>query len=157
MMSEESRRKFSEARKGENNPNFGKRHSEESRRKRSEAQKGKRHSEESRRKMSEAKKGTTTHLGCHHSEETRRKISEARKGKRHSEETRQKISDTLKRGVYHHTKYMEIHGVDEIVFMSMSEHNKLHNRLRREGKCNIPPDMLYKVSRAARDRLARNG
>ena len=53
--------------KGENNPMFGKHHSEETRRKMSEANKislkGKHHSEETRRKMSEANKGL--HKGKH--------------------------------------------------------------------------------------------
>ena len=62
--SEESRKKMSESKKGENNPLFGKHHSEEARKKLSEARKGKpawtkgkHHSEESRKKMSEAHKG----------------------------------------------------------------------------------------------------
>lgn len=49
--------------------------SEEARRKISEAHKGKPHSEEARLKMSAAKKGK------HRSEETKRKMSEAHKGK----------------------------------------------------------------------------
>lgn len=90
--SEESRRKLSEAHKG-NKSCLGKHkhHSEETRRKISEAKKGRHHSEESRRKMSEAKKGK------HHSEETRRKQSEALKGIKRSEETRRKISEAMKR------------------------------------------------------------
>ena len=63
--------------------------SEETRRKMSEAQKGKIVSEETRRKMSEAKKGEKNPLfGTHLSKKTRRKISEKKKGKRPSEETR---------------------------------------------------------------------
>ena len=54
--SEETRRKMSDAKKGENNPMFGKSPSEETRRKLSETLKGKHHAEEHRRKISEAKK-----------------------------------------------------------------------------------------------------
>ena len=93
-MSEETRRKISESKKGKKRAPF----SEEHRRKMSEAKKGRTFSEETRRKMSEAKKGK------HRSEETRRKISEAIKGekhplfgKHHSEETRRKMSESHKR------------------------------------------------------------
>jgi predicted transcriptional regulator len=87
-------------------------HSEETKRKMSEAQKGENHylygkhlPEETKRKMSEARKGENHHLyGKHHSEETKRKISEARKGenhhlygKHHSEETKRKISEACKK------------------------------------------------------------
>ena len=93
---------------GKNHPLFGKHIPYETRRKMSEAEKGeknhffgKHHSEETRRKMSEAKKGENHPLfGHHHSEETRRKISEAQKGKKHgpmSEEHRRKISEAVKR------------------------------------------------------------
>ena len=54
--------------------------------------------------------------------------------------------------IQHHIKYLELHGVDEIVEITRSEHLKLHNRLRREGKCNVPVDVLRKISRAARER-----
>lgn len=54
--------------------------------------------------------------------------------------------------VQHHVKYKELHGVDEIVMMTWSEHRKLHNRLRNEQKCNIPSHELAKIARAAHDR-----
>ena len=83
-MSEETRRKMSEAQKGEKNHFFGKHLSEEH-----------------RKKLSEAKKGENHPLfGKHHSEETRKKMSEAQKGKKHgpmSEEHRRKISESVKR------------------------------------------------------------
>jgi len=63
--SKKARRKISEAKKGENNPNYGKTHSEETRCKMSEAAKGKAHSEEHRRKMSEAAKNKPK-LQCPH-------------------------------------------------------------------------------------------
>ena len=54
--------------------------------------------------------------------------------------------------VHHHIKYKEIHGVDEVVMMEKGEHNKLHRRLRREEKCNIPPIILHKISSSANSR-----
>lgn len=69
---EETKRKLSEARKGEKHHMYGKQLSEEAKRKMSESHKGRQFSEETRRKLSEAKKGK------HRSEETKRKISENR-------------------------------------------------------------------------------
>ena len=89
-ISEESRRKMSEGKKGENNHQYGKTRSEETRKKISEGMKGennhqygKTHSEETRKKMSEAKKGENNpNYGKTASEEHRRKNSEAKKGKK---------------------------------------------------------------------------
>lgn len=54
--------------------------------------------------------------------------------------------------VEHHVKYKEIHGIDETVWMERSEHSKLHARLRKDGKCNIPADELNKISTIAASR-----
>ena len=87
--SEETRRKISEASKG-NTYMLGKTLSEETKRKMSETRKGKTHSEETKKKQSEVKKGKTF------SEEHRRNLSEAQKGKTPSEETKKKIGDAQK-------------------------------------------------------------
>ena len=86
-LSDETRKKMSELKKGENNPNYGKIFSEEHRKKLSEARKGENNpnygkifSEEHKRKISEAIKGENHHnYGKTLSEETRRKISEITK------------------------------------------------------------------------------
>ena len=109
-LTKETRKKISEAGKGENHPNFGKHLYEETKKKIGEANKGrtmseytkrklleanrgKHLSEEHRRKLSESLKGEKNHMyGKHHSEETKKKISEFNKGKHHSEETKKKIS-----------------------------------------------------------------
>lgn len=57
--------------------------------------------------------------------------------------------------VEHHTKYLEIDGYDETVWMTKSDHAMLHSRLRRDGKCNIPVDELADISRAAHNRGER--
>ena len=51
--------------------------------------------------------------------------------------------------VEHHIKYKEIHGEDVTVFLPKSDHTVLHQRLRKEGKCNIPSDELSKIATAA--------
>ena len=75
--SEESRKKMSEKKKGENNPLFGKHHSAETCKKISEANKGKHLSAEACKKIAEARKGKPL------SAETRKKLSEAQNGKNH--------------------------------------------------------------------------
>jgi hypothetical protein len=95
-LSEETKRKLSEA-------NRGKILSEETKRKISETSKGRTHSEEHKRKLSEAKKGNKNFLGHKHSEEAKRKMSEAKEGKTHSEETKRKMSKA-KKGMSEETK-----------------------------------------------------
>ena len=94
--SEETKRKISEANKGNTNC-LGKTHSDETKRKLSESHKGKTLSEEHRRKMSESRKGENHYLyGKTHSNETKRKLSESHKGKTISKETKRKMSDAHK-------------------------------------------------------------
>lgn len=85
-LSEETKRKISEAQKG-------KRPSDETRRKLSESHKGHKHSEETKRKMSETQKGRP---GKSPSAETRAKISKAMKGRIMSIETRRRMSISAK-------------------------------------------------------------
>ena len=117
VVSDETRRKMSEALKGKtrskeirrkiSEAHKGKTHSEETKRKMSDTRKGKTFSEETKRKLSEAKKGKTfseeskrkmseAHKGKTFSEEHKRKMSETRKGKIPSKETRRKLSDVRK-------------------------------------------------------------
>ena len=83
-------RRQSEAKKGERNPNYGKHLSEETRRKISEANKGKPLSEEARRRLLEANKGRPL------SEEHRRKISNAMASVMKNQDIRRKISDAMR-------------------------------------------------------------
>jgi len=57
--------------------------------------------------------------------------------------------------VEHHIKYKEIHGYDETVWMTQGNHQKLHNRLRKEGKCNVSVDELHKIAKAAHNRTEK--
>ena len=59
---------------------------------------------------------------------------------------------TNDRTVEHHIKYKEIHGYDETVIMPRGEHIKLHNRLRRKGKCDISVKELKRISNKAYQR-----
>lgn len=74
ICSEETKVKIGTAQKGDKNHAYGKSLSEEHKRKLSEAGKGRVFSEETRKKLSEKSKGRTM------SEESRKKISQARKG-----------------------------------------------------------------------------
>ena len=97
LISLETRRKMSEAKKDRPSNQKGRKRSPEARRKMSEAKKGKKLSSEHRRKVSEAKKGQTPHnKGKKTPPETRKKISEALKGRKRSPETRRKISEANK-------------------------------------------------------------
>lgn len=58
--------------------------------------------------------------------------------------------------VEHHTKYQELHGEDKTVWMTQSDHLKLHNRLRSEGQCNVPVDELHKISLRAHQRTEKS-
>lgn len=57
--------------------------------------------------------------------------------------------------VEHHVKYLELHGLDETKWMTRSEHNRLHHRLRKEGKCNVPVNELIKISSVAHNRTQK--
>lgn len=74
-----TRQHISEAKKGEKNPMYGKKHSEER-----------------RKQISEFMKGNKYGCGNLHSEETRKKMSESHKGKILSEEHKQNISNAKK-------------------------------------------------------------
>ena len=99
-ISDETRKKMSEAKKGRTSNRKGVTLSAETRKKMSEPKKGKKlkpFSEEHRKKISESLKG------CTRSEETRKKISESKKGRTSprkgvtlSAETRKKISEAMK-------------------------------------------------------------
>ncbi len=82
---DETKRKMSEAQRGEKNHMFGKKLSEEHRQKIKEALTGKKHTEETKRKISEAQQGEKNHnFGKKLSEETKQKMSEANKGEKNA-------------------------------------------------------------------------
>lgn len=109
-LSEETKKKLSQVKKG-------KKVSEEARLHMSEAQKGRKHSEETKKKMGESQMGEKNHRygkKTPHSEETKRKIGEGRKGKLHTDESKKLISQNripVKRKVM----------VDGIIYDSIKE------------------------------------
>ena len=96
-LSEEHKRRISNALRGNKNPNYGKPCSVETRQKISEAHKGKKLSEEHKEKLCKALKGNKNpNYGKLRPEEIRLKISQTLKGKRLSEEHKNKISEGMK-------------------------------------------------------------
>lgn len=63
--------------------------------------------------------------------------------------------DVKKCIIRHHTKYKEIHGEDKTMLMSLSKHQQLHIRLRKEGKCKIPAEKLAVISDRAAHRIEK--
>jgi group I intron endonuclease len=101
-VSEETRRKISEASKG-NQYMLGKHHSDETKKKISEARTGKYLSDETREKIRQANTGKNNPmLGKHMSEEHKEKLRQVnvgnqyRLGKKTSEETKMKLSEAMK-------------------------------------------------------------
>lgn len=85
-LSEETRKRISESTKGEKSHMYGKHLSESTKTKISNSRKGVLASEETKRKMSESRKGENNYFyGKHHTEESRKKISESQKGLRMGE------------------------------------------------------------------------
>jgi len=98
---DETRAKMSESKKGERNPNYGKKLSGEQKKKLYDANKGKHQSDATKKKISIAKKGKCggenhPFYGKHQSDDTKKKISIAKKGKKLSDETRQRMSESAK-------------------------------------------------------------
>lgn len=121
--------------------------------------KGYKVTEETKKKISDANKG---HRGVVHTEEFKQRLSKIHRERPRpprSDETKQKLREAnlgthhpMPEMVHHHAKYEEIHGVDVVVELSYGDHLRLHRRLRKEGKCNIPPKELHEISAAARQR-----
>ena len=112
-MTEESKRKISESKKGKKNPNYGKHPSDETRKKMSESHKGHKgipFSDEHKKKISEARKGVKNpnfgrnmsgknnpFFGKKHSKETIEKMSESHKKEKLSYETLERMSEDHKK------------------------------------------------------------
>jgi hypothetical protein len=126
-------------------------------------------SEETKRKIGEGNKGKIKP----HSEEWKRKQSKTMEERFSKDPTHlEKLMDAGKKWrdahpnplhrhkkmpptIIHFEKYLEIHGEDKAVIMLRGEHLRLHRRLRKEGRCNIPKPELKHISAAAHKRLRR--
>ena len=97
---EDTKKKISEAVSGENNPFYGKHHTDDARIKISEMKSNP--SEEYRRSQSEKMKGNKNHLGHLHSSESKKKMSISAKNRAPmDEETRRKVSIARKNAEFH--------------------------------------------------------
>lgn len=109
-LTEEHKKKLSEALKGRPSPNKGKHISDKTKKKISDYNKGKTLSEEHKMKIAETLKGhnvseetrekLSAHKGWHHTEATKKKMSETHKGipgRPMSEETKRKLSEANKK------------------------------------------------------------
>ena len=82
VVTDETKRKISEAISGEKHSWFGRKHTTESKEKMSKSSTGKRHTEESKLKMSISRSGSKNYMyGKHLSAETKRKMSESKVGR----------------------------------------------------------------------------
>ena len=57
--------------------------------------------------------------------------------------------------IEHHTHYKEIHGYDETIWVTWSEHYHIHQRIQAEGGWGIPPDEMEKIVQAAHQRTTK--
>jgi len=137
LVSEETRRKLSEANKGKNKPPRSKEH----KRKLSEVNKGKSLSEETRRKISETKNGTLL------SEETKRKISEVGKGKIVSEETKRKISEAHKGKSISEETRKKLSDVNKGKILSEETRKKMSEARRGENNHNYGKSLSEETKR----------
>ena len=117
-ISDEVRQKFSNAKKGENHPMYGKHHTEIAKQRMSASRKGKKISDEHKRKITIAVNNM--------SDITKQKMSEAKKGekhpmygKHHTEETKQKMNNAKK----------DIHWINKDNVSKMVKENELHSYL----------------------------
>jgi group I intron endonuclease len=97
VMSDETKKKISEAHKG-------KKASEEAKLKMSQSQKGRKHSEETKIRMGLKSKGHKRGLGSKHTEETKIKMRLKSRGRKHTEESKLKLSIAHK-GKKHSEEY----------------------------------------------------
>ena len=143
--------------KGENNPMYGKHHTEETKQKLSDINKeyfkdkenhpfyGKHHTEEAKQKISETQKerfkDKENHpmYGKQKSEETKKKISETKKGKKISEETRKKLCEQRKgKPQYKHRKPI-LQYTKDMVFVKEWE-----SITQAETELNLKPSAIGK-------------
>ena len=132
-LSDETKKKMSEAQRGEKSHMYGKTLSDETKRKLSESRVGKPLGEETKRKMSESKRGEKSHMyGKTLSDETKRKLSESHMGKTLGEETRQKMSDARRGDKNHFSKTVYQYTLDGVIVAFFGSSGEAANYLNKK-------------------------
>jgi len=175
-LSEESKKKMSEARLGEKNHNFGKPRTketkqrisealfgkllmEETKQKMSETRLGKTHTEETKQKMSEAQLGEKNHMygkngeknqmfGKFHTEETKQKMSEAKRGKTHTEEHKQKNREARLGEKNHMSKTVYQYDMEGVYIRSFGSAGEAARYMGKRGGTNISACACGKLKKA---------
>lgn len=147
---------------GENNPFYGKHHSEETRKKMSEHNSlymlGKHHSEETKQKISDSNKGKYV------SDETKKKLSEnakhndnyGMKGKHHNDEVREKISSAKKGKPSHAKDSVHITNDVEDKMVHLEELDYYLSQGWRLGRKKFSKDACINISKGHRGQQAWN-
>lgn len=139
-ISDETKKIWSDHRKGEGAAMYGKHHTEETKRKLSEARKGYRLPEASIRQMAETKRGS------HHTLETRMKMSRTRKGKKLSPEHCASMSKARKGIVF--SEEWKQHISEGRKGKYMGEENKYH----KDIICIETGELFHGVNEAGRQK-----
>jgi group I intron endonuclease len=156
--SEETRQKMSDAKDGlffgENNPFYGKTHTEEVRKRLSDIAKIRHPSEETKRKIGLKSRGRPSPMkGRHHTEVAKQKIRVSSTGRKHSEEAKAKIS-LAKQNVSEETRQkLSLASIGRKPWLGRTHSEETKAKMSLSGK-NKSPETIQRMREAAKLRWA---